>query len=100
MNSTYNMRVGRSREITGPYLDRDGVDLLHGGGTLLLETEGTMIGPGHAGLYEEADQLLLSYHFYDGTRRGRPRLAVRPLTWTEDGWPAIAGPPITPRPAE
>ena len=96
VNSTYNIRVGRSKSITGPYVDREGVDLREGGGTLLLETEGTMIGPGHAGLYEDGERLLMSYHFYDGTQRGRPRLAIRPLEWDDDGWPRIAGPPITP----
>ena len=95
VNSTYNIRVGRSRAITGPYVDRQGVDLREGGGTLLLETEGTMIGPGHAGLYEDGERLLMSYHFYDGTQRGRPRLAIRPLQWG-DGWPRVAGPPIVP----
>ena len=30
VKSTYNIRVGRSRKITGPYLDKKGVDMLHG----------------------------------------------------------------------
>jgi hypothetical protein len=38
----------------------------------------------------------LSYHFYDGEQNGRPRLAIRPLEWDDDGWPRIAGKPITP----
>jgi arabinan endo-1,5-alpha-L-arabinosidase len=82
VNSTYNIRVGRSNRITGPYLDKDGLDLCAGGGTLLLDTIGPFIGPGHAGILSAAGSDWLSCHFYDGTRAGRPTLAIRPLRWT------------------
>jgi arabinan endo-1,5-alpha-L-arabinosidase len=95
VKSTYNIRVGRSKAITGPYLDKDGVDLRKGGGSLLLETDGTHIGPGHAGVLKDGDRYWLSYHFYDGEQNGRPRLAIRPLEWAADGWPRVAGKPIT-----
>lgn len=98
LNSTYEIRVGRSREIIGPYLDRDGTDLLAGGGSPLLAAEGRFIGPGHPGIFEDAGRILLSYHFYDAEANGRPRLAIRPLEWTPDGWPRLVGDPITPAP--
>ncbi len=44
--STYNIRVGRADRIEGPYLDRDGKDMLEGGGSLVLATTGRFIGPG------------------------------------------------------
>lgn len=91
-NSTYNIRVGRSREITGPYLDRDGKALAQGGGTLLLGSDGAFIGPGHAGLFEQHGRFWFSCHFYDGTDRGASKLALRPLRWGPDGWPVLAGP--------
>jgi arabinan endo-1,5-alpha-L-arabinosidase len=97
IRSTYNIRVGRSRDVRGPYLDKDGKDLRHGGGSLLLETEGRFIGPGHPGLFQDGDRLLMSYHFYDEKRGGRPRLAIRKLSWTEDGWPKLVGPPLMPK---
>ena len=100
VKSTYNIRVGRSREITGPYLDKDGVDLRTGGGSLLLESEGTFIGPGHPGILKTDDGYLLSYHFYDANLNGRSRLAIRPLEWDSEGWPRVTGKPITPVPAE
>ena len=96
VRSTYNIRVGRSKTITGPYLDRDGVEILKGGGSLLLETDGRFIGPGHAGILKDGDRFLLSYHFYDKDRNGRSDLAIRVLEWDKDGWPRIAGKPITP----
>ncbi len=37
-SSTYNIRVGRADSVSGTYYDADGVSLLEGGGTLVLET--------------------------------------------------------------
>ena len=88
-NSTYNMRVGRSPKITGPYLDKEGKDMADRGGSLLLETEEMFIGPGHPGILKDHDQYWLSLHFYDGTERGRSKLALRPLTWDAGGWPVV-----------
>jgi arabinan endo-1,5-alpha-L-arabinosidase len=93
VNSTYNIRVGRSDRITGPYLDKNGVDMLLGGGTLLLRTVGDFIGPGHAGILSEGGTNWLSCHFYDGTRQGAPSLALLPLRWDTNGWPEVGMPP-------
>lgn len=81
--STYNMAVGRSRDVTGPYVDADGVPLLEDGGLPLLGTVGTMIGPGGQSVSRDH----LAFHFYDETRGGAPQLGIRRLAWTEDGWP-------------
>jgi arabinan endo-1,5-alpha-L-arabinosidase len=88
-NSTYNIRVGRSKQITGPYLDRDGVDLLKGGGSLFLGTEKKFIGPGHAGIYSEGGTNWFSCHFYDGSRAGLSTLDIQPMRWTANDWPEI-----------
>jgi arabinan endo-1,5-alpha-L-arabinosidase len=88
-NSTYHIRVGRSLRVTGPYLDKDGKDLLQQGGTLLLGSEGKRVGPGHAGIYQEGGLTWLSFHYYDADRSGRATLAVRQLDWTAEGWPAL-----------
>jgi arabinan endo-1,5-alpha-L-arabinosidase len=93
-NSTYNIRLGRSRDITGPYVDRDGKDLLHGGGTLFLGSTNSLIGPGHAALFSEEGTNWLSCHFYDRGGRDSSRLAVFRLQWEADGWPSAVSPPI------
>ena len=90
VRSTYNIRVGRSRRIEGPYLDKDGNDLGDGGGTLLLGSDGDAIGPGHAAIVEDdRKQQWLSFHFYDATQGGRATLGMRRITWDADGWPVI-----------
>jgi arabinan endo-1,5-alpha-L-arabinosidase len=94
VKSNYNIRVGRSKAITGPFVDKTGKSMLEGGGTLILETSGRYIGPGHNSVLHDGDKDYLVYHFYDGERRGVATLQIRPLAWTEDGWP-LPGDPIT-----
>jgi arabinan endo-1,5-alpha-L-arabinosidase len=89
VNSTYNIRIGRSRKVTGPYLDKNGVDMLIGGGTLLVGTDGPFVGPGHAGIIMANGKEWLSMHFYDGSRGGMSALAIRPVSWDGEGWPVV-----------
>ena len=90
-NSTYNIRVGRSRKVTGPFLDNMGVDMLRGGGKLFVGANGRHIGPGHFGLLDLGDgvQKFSCHYESDLDRGGRSVLAIRPLMW-KDGWP-VAG---------
>jgi len=82
LGSTYRIAVGRSEEVTGPYVDQEGVPLLNGGGTVLLETDGDIVGPGGQSLSEG----YLAFHYYDRTLDGAYQLAIRELAW-RDGWP-------------
>jgi arabinan endo-1,5-alpha-L-arabinosidase len=87
-NSTYEIRVGRSSNIIGPYLDKAGKNLMDRGGTLFLSTEGKRIGPGHAAIFAKDGQEYLGYHYYNAEESGRPFVQVRRLNWDPDGWPA------------
>jgi arabinan endo-1,5-alpha-L-arabinosidase len=89
VRSTYNIRIGRSVSAVGPYLDREGKNLLEGGGTLLSETEGRFIGPGHAGIFTEGGTNWFSFHFYDGQRDGARTLGLRQMDWSAEGWPVL-----------
>jgi arabinan endo-1,5-alpha-L-arabinosidase len=89
VNSTYHMRVGRSDKVTGPYLDKEGKDLRNSGGTSVIGTDGNFIGPGHAGIITKDGKEFMSMHFYDEARRGASTLAIRPVTWSADGWPIV-----------
>jgi arabinan endo-1,5-alpha-L-arabinosidase len=87
-NSTYNIRVGRAKKITGPYLDDYGENLVDGGGRLFLAARGNNIGPGHFGLLLEDGVEKFSCHYEaEVGRQGRSILDIRPLLWTFDGWP-------------
>jgi arabinan endo-1,5-alpha-L-arabinosidase len=92
-DSTYNIRVGRSSEITGPYLDREGISLLDGGGTKVAECAGRWRGPGGESVFRAAHgRWWIAYHSYDRDLAGTPTLRLSPLLWDRDGWPR----PVTP----
>lgn len=90
-NSTYNIRMGRSRKVTGPFLDNMGVDMIEGGGKLFAASRGRHIGPGHFGLLDlgEGVQKFSLHYEADLDRGGVSVLDIRPLLW-RDGWP-VAG---------
>lgn len=86
-DSTYEIIVGKSDAVTGPYLDRDGGALSDDGGTVVLTTDGDRIGPGGQSVSEDS----LAFHWYDGQNDGMFRLGLLPLQW-RDGWPSAAWP--------
>lgn len=89
-DSTYNIRVGRARRITGPYVDRTNKPMMDGGGTLVLAGQGRWVGPGHCAVLQDKKGESLVYHAYDIEWRGVPTLRIAPLLWDSEGWPTIA----------
>jgi len=94
-NSSYNIRMGRAKKVTGPFLDNMGIDMLQGGGRLFLGSSGRFVGPGHFGLLDLGDGVeKFSCHYEaDLDRGGISVLDIRPLLW-RDGWP-VAGENVT-----
>ncbi|MBN1975616.1 MAG: family 43 glycosylhydrolase [Sedimentisphaerales bacterium] len=91
VTSTYNIRVGRSKSVTGPFLDNMGTDMLKGGGKLVVAANGRYIGPGHFGLIDLGNgiQKFSCHYEADLDRGGRSILDIRTLLW-KNGWP-VAG---------
>ena len=87
--STYNIRVGRSKTITGPYVDKAGVNMLKSGGSVFLpNANGPLIGPGHASTLQANGKDWFTSCFEGDLRMGgKATLAIMPLHWTADGWP-------------
>lgn len=90
-NSTYNIVVGRSRKVTGPYLDNMGRDMLKGGGKMVLAAGGRVNGPGHFGrtVLENGVEKMSCHFEADLDQGGLSVLGIRPLLW-KNGWP-VAG---------
>ena len=88
VNSTYNIVVGRSRSVTGPYIDNVGRDMVAGGGKMVIDGADRQFGAGHFGRYIEDEGVeKMSFHWEaDLDRSGRSVLAIRPLLWVND-WP-------------
>ena len=86
VNSTYNIVVGRSRSVTGPYLDNMGRDMVAGGGKMVADGDDRQFGAGHFGRYIEDDGVeKMSFHWEaDLDRSARSVLAIRPLIWEND----------------
>ena len=84
--STYNVRVGRSDTLTGPYVDRDNVPLTEGGGTLILSAYGQWKGPGHNGILIEDGTYWMVYHAYDAKQTGISKLRIESISRDSKGW--------------
>ena len=91
VNSTYNIVVGRSRNVTGPYIDNVGRDMFHGGGKMVVAAGDRKTGPGHFGrtIIDEGVEIMSCHYEADFDWGGRSVLGIRPLLW-RNGWP-IAG---------
>ena len=91
VNSTYNIVVGRSKSVEGPYVDNVGRDMFHGGGRMVIAAGDRKTGPGHFGRTVIDDGVeIMSCHFEaDFDRSGRSVLGILPLVW-KNGWP-VAG---------
>jgi arabinan endo-1,5-alpha-L-arabinosidase len=89
IRSDYNIRVGRSEKVTGPYLDKDGVDMAKGGGTLVLKGDTTepkvvyALGHNSAYTFDGVDYLVYHKYVIEGAKLG-----IMKMSWA-DGWPVV-----------
>ncbi|WP_310686284.1 arabinan endo-1,5-alpha-L-arabinosidase [Aliifodinibius sp. S!AR15-10] len=90
VESTYKIMVGRSKDITGPYLDRSNKKLIHGGGTLVAKDNDEWAAVGHPAAYTFEGTDYLVFHGYDISEDGRPKLWISEITWDEEDWPQIS----------
>lgn len=118
LSSDYNIRVGRSRNIMGPYLDFHGKAMTdtedHEGKTGLMiacgyrfEDSRGWMGPGHNSVLVDDDGWYLVCHIrpYGVYKHVDSTMHIRRILWSEDGWPILspenyAGEPIQPIPEE
>ena len=94
LKSTYTTVVGRSKNLFGPYVDRKGQSMMDNHHEVLIHKNGQFVGTGHnAGLMtdDEGNDWIL-YHAFRASDPDKGRiLLLDKVTWTEDGWPAVAG---------
>ena len=91
--STYKIIIGRSTAITGPYIDKDGVDLRTYGGSIFAASAGPEIGPGQFGFYslngvDHYTYHMESYNLGRTTPLGERAIDYDPAT----GWPLAVFP--------
>jgi len=90
--STYNIRVGRSTSMTGGFVDKAGVALTQGGGTLLVGAGNGWVGPGGESVMFSGNRAYLVYHAYAATD-GHFQVHVSDLYWDAGGWPVTTASP-------
>lgn len=92
LESDYKVAVGRSESVQGPYLDRDGVDMAAGGGTVIASSDSAFVAIGHCAAYTFDGQDYFLAHGYSRAENGVSKLVLRKLAWDADGWPVVGEP--------
>ncbi|WP_456269654.1 arabinan endo-1,5-alpha-L-arabinosidase [Kushneria sp. AK178] len=87
-DSTYRLVVGRSDRVQGPYVDREGVSMMEGGGTLVLDGTEAWPGLGHNSVYTFDDQDYMVFHAYEAADDGTQKLRILEVDW-DNGWPVV-----------
>lgn len=98
----YNVRVGRSDSITGPYVDMNGRSLDDAdylpqyeignkimGGYRFSEGEG-WIGPGHNSVLNDGGDYYIAHHARPEGDKNWMYLHIRRMLWTKEGWPVVS----------
>ena len=88
-DSTYKMMLGRSRDVRGPYLDKEGRDLAAGGGSLFLAGTPEWPGVGHNGAYTFDGKDYVVFHAYEAADKGLQKLKIAEMHWDAEGWPFV-----------
>lgn len=97
--SSYHVLVARSKNLKGPYLDRNGRDVAQrGNGTLVLKGNDVFVGTGHNSriITDDNNKEWILYHGIDidkgkvSSGASRRVLLLDQILW-EDGWPKIEG---------
>ena len=109
LKSDYNIRVGRSRSICGPFIDFHGKDLIadedgdNSTGLLAMcgyqWNEGqAYMGPGHNSVLHDVNgrwYLVCHIRRKNFTQQEEPsEMQIREIFWSEDGWPFVAAQPL------
>lgn len=88
---TYRIVVGRSQSIFGPYVDKNGNDMMSVHHELVLKGNSTFSSPGHCSriITDDAGQDWILYHAYPNDKDYRCLMLDR-INWV-DGWPVSPG---------
>ncbi|KAF9892969.1 hypothetical protein FE257_000561 [Aspergillus nanangensis] len=92
MGQEYSIRVGRSTNVRGPFVDKEGVELQKGGGTIAYDSNhGQVYAPGGLGVLSGngSSQDILYYHYLNtsiGFKDADAQLGYSYLDYV-DGWP-------------
>jgi len=101
LHDSYNIRVARSKEITGPYIDLNGNNMIdtedspHSIGVKLagsyqFEDDIAWIGPGHNSIFTEKSKQFMVHHVRLEPFSSYYYAFIRELFWLKNGWPVVS----------
>jgi arabinan endo-1,5-alpha-L-arabinosidase len=88
-DSTYRMMVGRSKDVKGPYLDKEGNDMAKGGGTLVIRGNERWAAWGGNSAYTMDGKDYVVFHAYENADNDFHRLKIGEITWDAEQWPVV-----------
>lgn len=91
VNSTYKLVVGRSKSLFGPYLDKDGKDMMENGYTVVIGPNSRFVGNGHCSEIVQ-DNSGKDWIFYHGVDIQNPEgriLLLDEIKWDDNDWPYV-----------
>jgi arabinan endo-1,5-alpha-L-arabinosidase len=88
-DSTYHVVVGRSKQVSGPYLDRKGKDMNQGGGSLVIEGNARWKGVGHNSAYTMGGKDVIVMHAYETADNYLQKLKILDIKWDKEDWPTV-----------
>ncbi len=93
VNSTYKLVVGRSTSLLGPYLDKNGKDMMQNGHTIVINSNSKFLGNGHnSEIVQDKDgNDWVFYHGIDKTKPESRVLLMDQIKWDTNQWPYIEG---------
>lgn len=84
---TYRVAVGRSANILGPYVDKNGTSMISGGGSLIVQGDDvTWAAAGHSDVMVSGSKIYHTYHAY-AQSNGAASLRIVELQFDSAGWP-------------
>lgn len=101
LSDSYNIRVARSKNITGPYIDKNGKNMIdtegapHSIGVKLVgsyqfKNDIAWIAPGHNSIFADNQKLYMVHHVRVEAFSSYHYAYIRELFWLEKGWPVVS----------
>jgi len=91
INSTYKTVVGRSKSLMGPYLDKDGNEMMENGYTTVINSNSRFVGNGHNSeiIKDKKGKYWFFYHAVDKNNPKGRVLILDQIKWDNKGWPFL-----------
>jgi len=92
LKSTYTIVVGRSENLWGPYVDKQGRPMMDNHHEVVIHGNAAFVGTGHDSeiVQDKAGNDWIFYHGYSVANTTGRSLLMDKIIWTDD-WPSVAG---------